>query len=100
MAFGLEQNPAGGGKHLAALVDRLAVDLDRELAAVGDALDAGPVAQRAFDVFLAAGVEQLLEIPIVPRPPELPARGRKRQQFAARLPPPPAPLVRTRLFSP
>ena len=70
--LGLQQDLAGRGEDVVTLVDGGAVDAHRDPAPVAEALDPRPLARRALDVVLAAGVEQLLEIGIVPRPPELP----------------------------
>ena len=42
---------------------------------LAEAIDLGPLAERALDVIFAAGVEQLLEVGVVPRPPELTVSG-------------------------
>src|SRR5205807_530575 len=69
----LQQDLAGRGEGVVAVVDLVAVDLDGDRLAPAEALDAGPLAQLALDVVLAARVEQLLEVRVVLRPPELPA---------------------------
>src|SRR5262245_55171175 len=85
-AFALQQNSPGGRKDFAAFVDVQSVDEDRNVIAGAYALHARPFAERTFDVLAAARVAQLLEIPMVPRPPKLSARRWKSLRLAARLP--------------
>src|SRR6266542_6826154 len=56
----LQEDLAGGRVGVVALVDDGAVDADGDALAVADAFDAGPLAERALDIVLAAGVDQLL----------------------------------------
>src|SRR5262249_44671075 len=72
----LEQDLAGRGEDVGALVDGVAVDADRDARPRAQALDPVPLARRVLDVVPAARVEQLLEVPVVLRPPELAARRR------------------------
>src|SRR5947208_3360272 len=85
-AFGLQQDFAGQWIDFGDVIDGLAVDLNGQLIAVGDALDFGPLADRAFDVVPAASVEVFLEVPVVLVPPELAASGRKRLFLTALFP--------------
>src|SRR5262249_9294672 len=71
--FRLQQALARGREAVVGVVDDGAVDADGDRPARADALDASPLAEGALDVVLAARVEQLLEIGVVPRPPQLPA---------------------------
>src|SRR5262245_26297279 len=86
--FGLEQDAAGGGEGVVALVDGAAVDADGDRLAGAQAFDLRPLPQGALDVLLAARVEQLLEVGVVARPPELAAveDARRAALIPARLP--------------
>ena len=55
------------------IVDRGAVDAERDPAPVAEAIDPGPLAQGALDVVPSPRIEQLLELRVVSRPPELAA---------------------------
>ena len=55
--FRLQQNLARCGKHVERLIDCRAVDANLDLAALADALDFRPFAERAFEVVFAARVQ-------------------------------------------
>src|SRR6185503_9841378 len=71
VAFALEEDAARRRLDVRRLVHDHAVDRDGDLAALADAFDPRPLAHRALDVVLAPRVQQLLEVRIVVRPPEL-----------------------------
>src|SRR5438309_346986 len=56
--FRLQQDLPRRGMHVECLVDRLAVDANLDRLVLAQALDLGPLAERAFDVVFAARVEQ------------------------------------------
>src|SRR5438876_11405568 len=60
-ALALEEELPHRRRHVVCLVHRLPVNEDREALSVVHDLHFGPLAERAFDVVLPAGVEQLLE---------------------------------------
>src|SRR5262245_48860668 len=72
-ALGLQQYLTRRGEGVIAMIHRRAVDGDGDRLALASAFDSRPLAERAFDVVLAAGIEQLLEVGVVARPPQLPA---------------------------
>src|SRR5438552_9853131 len=72
-ALALQQDLAGRGVDVVALIDRGAVDADRDGLPRAQALDPRPFAEGTLDVVLTAGVEQFLELRIVQRPPQLAA---------------------------
>src|SRR5262245_10519057 len=90
-SFRLEQDLAGRGKDIVTLIDGNPIDANGNALAVANALHFGPLAKETFDVVLATGIQQLLEVRIVPRPPQLPIREDAR--LAAFLPA--RPFVRT-----
>src|SRR5947209_17259668 len=55
------------------MIDDSVIDADGDCLVLADALNAGPLAEGALDIVLAARVEQFLEVGIVPRPPQLSA---------------------------
>src|SRR5262249_15212033 len=67
----LQKDLARSGVHIVAFVDYRAVDDHRDFLAGADTFYSGPVADLALDIVFATGVEQLFEIGIVQRPPEL-----------------------------
>src|SRR2546423_957197 len=83
-AFGLEQDLAGRGEGIVALVDGRPVDTYGDALVDAMALHLGPFTDRAFHVVFAARVEQFFEVGIVPRPPKLPPR--ELHWFAALMP--------------
>ena len=68
-ALRLQQDAPGRWKYVAALIHFDAINPDGEPVACTKALDPVPLAKRVLDVVLPAGIEQFLEVPIVPGPP-------------------------------
>jgi hypothetical protein len=87
-ALALEEDASRGGKDLRGLVHPDAVHRNGQAFPLADAFDPGPLAQRTLDVVLPVRVEELLEVRIVVRPPELlPRVDRRRPAFLPARPP-------------
>src|SRR5262245_25263100 len=71
-ALRLQQDLSSLGESTITHRDHRAVDFDRHPIPLAPALDSRPFAERALHVVFSAGVEQLLILGVVLRPPELP----------------------------
>src|SRR5687768_3231813 len=73
-SFGFEQYLSSRRKNIIAFVDSDTIDNDSNALPIANTLHAGPLVQGAFNVISAARIDELLEIRVVIRPPELFAR--------------------------